>query len=353
MPKKKPIPEAVVPAPNAAAVAADALAAFHPAVREWFDAVFQRPTPAQVLGWQAIARGDSTLIFAPTGSGKTLAAFLWCIDRLMFAPEPAEEARCRVVYISPIKALAVDVDRNLRAPLVGIAQAAQRLGMDHREPSIHVRTGDTPARERGRFARHPADILITTPESLYLILTANVREALRSVETVIVDEIHAVVPTKRGSHLALSIERLEHLCGRRLQRIGLSATQRPLEEVARFLGGATPTPAEAAARNATDSSELQGSELDAEIDAPEIAPAYRPVTIVDAGEPKKLDLRVAVPVEDMARLDEVDTLPSGAASQGPARHSIWSAIHPQLLQLIRAHRSTLIFVNNRRLAERI
>jgi ATP-dependent helicase Lhr and Lhr-like helicase len=353
MPKKKPIPEAVVPAPNAAAVAADALAAFHPAVREWFDAVFQRPTPAQVLGWQAIARGDSALIFAPTGSGKTLAAFLWCIDRLMFAPEPAEEARCRVVYISPIKALAVDVDRNLRAPLVGIAQAAQRLGLDYRQPSIHVRTGDTPARERGRFARHPADILITTPESLYLMLTSNVRDALRSVETLIVDEIHAVVPTKRGSHLALSIERLEHLCGRRLQRIGLSATQRPLEEVARFLGGATPTPAEAAARNATDSSELQGSELDAEIDAPEIAPAYRPVTIVDAGEPKKLDLRVAVPVEDMARLDEVDTLPSGAASQGPARHSIWSAIHPQLLQLIRAHRSTLIFVNNRRLAERI
>ncbi|MGA8234084.1 MAG: crosslink repair DNA glycosylase YcaQ family protein [Candidatus Acidiferrales bacterium] len=350
MAKKKPIPEGLVPAPNAAAIPADALAPFHPAVREWFDAVFQRPTPAQVLGWQAIARRDSTLIFAPTGSGKTLAAFLWCIDRLMFAPEPAEEARCRVIYISPIKALAVDVDRNLRAPLVGIAQAAQRLGLDYREPSIHVRTGDTPARERGRFARHPADILITTPESLYLMLTSNVRDALRSVETVIVDEIHAVVPAKRGSHLALSLERLEHLCGRRLQRIGLSATQRPLEEVARFLGGATPSEA---ARTVTDSSEVQGSELDADVEATETAPAYRPVTIVDASEPKKLDLRVAVPVEDMARLDEVDALPSGAAAQGPARHSIWSAIHPQLLQLIRAHRSTLIFVNNRRLAERI
>ena len=395
MAKKKPISEAApVAAPErailrAAAVPAEPLARFHAPVREWFEAVFAGPTRAQVLGWEAIARGDSTLILAPTGSGKTLAAFLWCIDRLMFAPAPEEAERCRVIYISPIKALAVDVDRNLRAPLVGIAQAAQRLGMDHREPSIHVRTGDTPARERGRFARHPADILITTPESLYLMLTANVREALRSVETVIVDEIHAVVPTKRGSHLALSIERLEHLCGRRLQRIGLSATQRPLEEVARFLGGAE-IPAPTANSQTTEQvenptretdvwgghlqqldskhipsaetgSDLSGdglkgeveTALETEVDATDIAPAYRPVTIVDAGEPKKLDLRVEVPVEDMARLDEVDTLPSGSAAQGPARHSIWSAIHPKLLELIRAHRSTLIFVNNRRLAERI
>jgi ATP-dependent Lhr-like helicase len=306
---------------------------------------------------------------------------LWCIDRLMFAPPPEKAERCRVIYISPIKALAVDVDRNLRAPLVGIAQAAQRLGVAYREPSIHVRTGDTPARERGRFARDPADILITTPESLYLMLTANVRHALRSVETVIVDEIHAVVPTKRGSHLALSIERLEHLCERRLQRIGLSATQRPLEEVARFLGGSEISASMANLRTSepvrsrapeTDEwgTNLQQPEakhsslskpgddeletaLETDVEGTDIAPAYRPVTIVDASAPKKLDLRVEVPVEDMARLDELDTLPSGAASQGPVRHSIWSAIHPKLLGLIRAHRSTLIFVNNRRLAERI
>jgi len=347
MSKKKPISEAVS---HAGAVPADALARFHAAVREWFEAAFAGATRAQVRGWEAIARGDSTLILAPTGSGKTLAAFLWCIDRLMFVPEPEEEARCRVIYISPIKALAVDVDRNLRAPLVGIAQAAQRRGAAYREPSIAVRTGDTPARERARFARHPADILITTPESLYLMLTSNTRDALRSVETVIVDEIHAVVPTKRGSHLALSLERLEHLCGRPLQRIGLSATQRPLEEVARFLGGAAPIEP---ASVTTNNGEAVGDELEAEVDAADIAPAYRAVTIVDASEPKKLDLRVEVPVEDMARLDEVDKLPSGAASQGPARHSIWSAIHPKLLELIRAHRSTLIFVNNRRLAERI
>jgi ATP-dependent helicase Lhr and Lhr-like helicase len=377
MAKKKPIPEAVpAAASHDGAAPADALAPFHPAVREWFEAVFTGPTRAQVLGWQAIARGDSTLILAPTGSGKTLAAFLWCIDRLMFAPPPEEAERCRVIYISPIKALAVDVDRNLRAPLVGIAQAAQRLGVPYREPSIHVRTGDTPARERGRFARHPADILITTPESLYLMLTSNVRDALRSVETVIVDEIHAVVPTKRGSHLALSLERLEHLCGHRLQRIGLSATQRPLEEVGRFLGGAEMPAAPTAdpqtpeqVKKPTRETDARGTQfeqlepkpgndefetaLETEVEAAGIAPAYRPVTIVDASEPKKLDLRVEVPVEDMARLDEVDTLPSGPASQGPARHSIWSAIHPKLLELIRTHRSTLIFVNNRRLAERI
>ena len=355
MAKKKPNLAAASSVPSEPRTTAEPLAPFHPAVREWFGAVFAGPTRPQVLGWQAIARGDSTLILAPTGSGKTLAAFLWCIDRLMFARPPEEAERCRVIYISPIKALAVDVDRNLRAPLVGIAQAAQRLGVAYREPTIHVRTGDTPARERGRFARHPADILITTPESLYLMLTSNVRDALRSVETVIVDEIHAVVPTKRGSHLALSLERLEHLCGRRLQRIGLSATQRPLEEVARYLAGAVTTePARAAANNPEPSVDgTDSEEIIADVEATHIAPASRPVIIVDASEPKKLDLRVEVPVEDMARLDEVNTLPSGAASQGPARHSIWSAIHPKLLELIRAHRSTLIFVNNRRLAERI
>ena len=212
-------------------------ALFRAPVREWFEAVFAAPTRPQLQGWPAIARGESTLILAPTGTGKTLAAFLWCINRLMFTPVPDKQQRCRVLYISPIKALAVDVERNLRAPLVGIAQAAKRMGVEFHEPQVAIRTGDTPPAERARFLRHPADILITTPESLYLLLTSNARESLRSIETVVIDEIHALVPSKRGSHLALSMERLEHLCGRRLQRIGLSATQRPLEEVARYLGG--------------------------------------------------------------------------------------------------------------------
>src|ERR1700733_4090009 len=328
--------------------AAPELNLFEPAVREWFSAVFPSLTRPQVLGWPAIARGDSTLILAPTGSGKTLAAFLWCINRLMFAPTPAETERCRVVYISPIKALAVDVERNLRAPLVGIAQAAERLGASYHLPRVAIRTGDTPANERARFLRHSADILITAPESLYLFLTSNARELLRSVEAIIVDEIHAIVPTKRGSHLALSIERLEHLAGRRLQRIGLSATQRPLDEVARFLAGA-----EAAAESPSAAVALGDEETMGEFESPLTAPVYRPITIVDAGEPKRFDLRVEVPVEDMTRLDEIETIPSGPAAQPPARPSIWSAIHPKLLELVRAHRSTLIFVNNRRLAERI
>jgi ATP-dependent Lhr-like helicase len=218
--------------------ASDPLAPFHPAVREWFEAVFTEPTRAQSTGWPAIAKGDSTLVLAPTGSGKTLAAFLWAIHRLMFSPVPAPAERCRILYVSPIKALAVDVERNLRVPLVGIAQVAERGHYEFHEPEIAVRTGDTPAAERARFARRPTDILITTPESLYLLLTSNARKVLTSIETVILDEIHALVPTKRGSHLALSLERLEALCGRKLQRIGLSATQRPLEEVAHYLGGA-------------------------------------------------------------------------------------------------------------------
>jgi ATP-dependent helicase Lhr and Lhr-like helicase len=324
-------------------------ALFRAPVREWFEAVFAAPTRPQLQGWPAIARGESTLILAPTGTGKTLAAFLWCINRLMFTPVPDKQQRCRVLYISPIKALAVDVERNLRAPLVGIAQAAQRMGIEFHEPQVALRTGDTPPAERARFLRHPADILITTPESLYLLLTSNARESLRSIETVVIDEIHALVPGKRGSHLALSMERLEHLCGRRLQRIGLSATQRPLEEVARYLGGVDTSRTKVLPSvPTTNESEIL---LEQESDASAVV--YRPVTIIDAGEPKRLDLRVEIPVEDMTRLDEVDRLPSGPASQGPTRPSIWSAIHPKLLELVRSHRSTLIFVNSRRLAERI
>ena len=212
---------------------------FHPAVREWFTGAFPSPTRPQQLGWPAIAGGESTLILAPTGSGKTLAAFLWCLNRLMFTPPPAKASRCRVLYISPLKALAVDVERNLRAPLAGIANVARAQGVDVTIPEIAIRTGDTPALERSRFLRDAADILITTPESLFLLLTSNSRERLTTVDTVIIDEIHALVPGKRGAHLALSLERLEALSeGRTIQRIGLSATQRPLEEVARFLGGA-------------------------------------------------------------------------------------------------------------------
>src|SRR5215470_6097927 len=247
---------------------ADSLAHFQPAVRDWFRASFAEPTPPQALGWPVIARGDSALLLAPTGSGKTLAAFLACIDRLMFAPPPPRERRCRLVYVSPLKALAVDVERNLRAPIIGVANVAAGRGDAHSLPTVAVRTGDTAARDRARFQREPADILITTPESLYLLLTSNAREALRSVETVIVDEIHALVPTKRGAHLALSLERLEHLAGRKLQRIGLSATQRPLDEVARFLGGATVSMTEADAARASivpsAASDLGGQEGPAE-----------------------------------------------------------------------------------------
>src|SRR6202453_4611897 len=267
----------------------NALDLFHPAVRDWFSAVFTGPTRPQILGWPAISRGDSSLIFAPTGSGKTLAAFLWCINRLMFSTDkPPEEARCRVIYISPIKALAVDVERNLRAPLVGIAQAAQRLGHAYQEPTVAIRTGDTPQSERARFLRHPSDILITTPESLYLLLTSQPRELLRSVDTVILDEIHALVPTKRGSHLSLSLERLERITGRRIQRIGLSATQRPLQEVAHYLGGVDV--AKQAANSAGD--EQSSEELIMDLDVPSSAPVIRDVTIVFDSEPKRLELRV-------------------------------------------------------------
>jgi ATP-dependent helicase Lhr and Lhr-like helicase len=341
----------------------DPLELFHEPVRAWFRASFAAATRPQRLGWPAIARGDSTLILAPTGTGKTLAAFLACLDRLMFAPAPDRRARCRVLYISPLKALAVDVERNLRAPLAGIANVATQQQAPFQAPAIALRTGDTSSSDRARFLRDPGDILITTPESLYLLLTSNARDRLRSVETVIIDEIHALVSTKRGAHMALSLERLEMLVDRPLQRVGLSATQRPLEEVARFLVGARDV--RALSRKDTDKERSSApGDLEEVVDREFAVPAgrvvYRDVTIVDASEPKRLDIKVQVPIEDMAKVGAMaardagkEAIRSGPAAQGSAAPSIWTAIHPTLLDLIRRHRSTLIFVNSRRLAERL
>jgi ATP-dependent helicase Lhr and Lhr-like helicase len=306
------------------------LAAFHAPVRSWFEASFAGTTAAQALGWPSILGGRSALIFAPTGSGKTLAAFLAAIDRLMFSPEPDRRERCRVLYVSPLKALATDVEKNLRAPIAGIAAVAEKEGTPFRIPSVAVRSGDTPAGERARMGKAPPDILITTPESLYLVLTSAARAGLASVETVIVDEIHSLVPTKRGAHLFLSLERLEALRPRGskpLQRIGLSATQRPLSEVARLLGGGTVGP---------------GGTF-----------TPRAVEIIDAGATKAWDLRVEVPVEDMAKLSAPVPVPVPVPAPAPPIRSIWPSIYPRLVELIRAHRSTMIFANSRRLAERL
>ncbi|MCA8965802.1 MAG: DEAD/DEAH box helicase, partial [Planctomycetes bacterium] len=295
----------------------DPLEAFSAPVQAWFRSSFAAPTPPQAQGWAPIAAGESTLVLAPTGSGKTLAAFLAGIDRLMTSPPVTDRTRrTRLVYLSPLRALAVDVEKNLRAPLLGIAHAAERLGVEVTLPTVGIRTGDTPADERRKLIRNPPDLLITTPESLYLMLTSAARETLAGVDAVIVDEIHALAPTKRGAHLALSLERLEERTDGPLQRIGLSATQRPLDEIARFLGGHR-SPA-----------------------------SPRPVTIVDAGVRKPLEVQVRVPVEDMAAPGDSDANPTG-------RSSIWPAIHPQILELIRQHRSTIVFVNARRLAERL
>jgi ATP-dependent Lhr-like helicase len=346
-----------------------ALEIFHPAVREWFSAAFDAPTTPQQLGWPAIARGESTLILAPTGSGKTLTAFLWCLNRLMFEPAAPPKERCRVLYVSPLKALAVDVERNLRAPLAGIANVARAHGITITTPEIAIRTGDTPPQERARFLREASDILITTPESLFLLLTSRARERLQTVDTVIIDEIHALVPGKRGAHLALSLERLERIRGGRpgdggrpLQRIGLSATQRPLEEVARFLGGAELRAVPRARRKTPRKEALPLEEVEAELHdefTDDHKPAtFRAVTIVDASAPKPLKLRIEVPVEEMSRSDRSSrSIRSGPADRGNGSNvpnaSIWASIHPRLLELIRSHRSTLLFVNSRRLAERL
>ena len=295
---------------------------FSEVTRTWFAAHFAAPTRVQSLGWAQISAGDHALLLAPTGSGKTLAAFLWCLDRLVTTPR--EHPGYRVVYVSPLKALAYDVEKNLMAPLLGLRHAAERLGAPVPEVRVDVRTGDTPPGERRRQGREPGDILITTPESLYLLLGSRAREGLRGVETVIVDEIHAVAPTKRGAHLALCLERLSHLVtgsgAPDPQRIGLSATQRPLEVVAKFLGG------------------------------------DRPVAVVDAGERPRLDLQVVVPVPDMTAPPATGPAagPLGPGQLPPSeRNSLWPAIYPRLLELILAHRSTILFVNSRRLAERL
>ncbi|OKJ00962.1 ATP-dependent helicase [Kitasatospora sp. CB01950] len=287
---------------------------FAPATRSWFTGAFAAPTEAQARAWAAIRLETDVLVVAPTGSGKTLAAFLSALDRLSSTPPPADpKRRCRVLYISPLKALAVDVERNLRAPLAGLRQAGVRLGLPEPEVQVGIRSGDTPAADRRKFATHPPDILITTPESLFLLLTSASREALRGIDTVILDEVHAVAGTKRGAHLALSLERLDELLDRPARRIGLSATVRPVEEVARYLS------------------------------------PQRGAAIVQPGSDKRFDLSVVVPVPDL------DDLPATPAEESdPQRQSsIWPHVEERIVDLVQAHRSTIVFANSRRLAERL
>lgn len=299
----------------------DVLDRFSPATAAWFRSSFSTPTTAQEGAWDAISSGHHCVVVAPTGSGKTLSAFLWAIDRMASTPHPEDkQKRCRVLYVSPMKALAVDVERNLRAPLVGIGHAATRLRLTPPDITVSVRSGDTPANERRAFTRTPTDILITTPESLFLLLTSAAREALTGIETVIVDEVHAVAGTKRGAHLALSLDRLDALLEQPAQRVGLSATVRPVEEVARYLAGG------------------------------------RPVEIVQPPSTKQWDLDVVVPVPDLAELAtaaaEVPDL-TGPAAAPPPNASIWPHVEERIVDLIAGHRSTLVFANSRRLAERL
>src|SRR6476619_7568008 len=302
----------------------DVLDRFSEPTRTWFGAAFAAPTPAQAGAWEAIGAGRHALVVAPTGSGNTLSAFLGSLDRLMTTPPPEDRShRCRVLYVSPLKALAVDVERNLRAPLAGIRHTAERLGTSVPGVTVGLRSGDTPAAERRKLTTAPPDILITTPESLFLMLTSQARESLRGVETVILDEVHAVAGTKRGAHLALSLERLDELLARPAQRIGLSATVRPLDEVSTFVAGA------------------------------------RPVEVVQPPTPKTIEVTVEVPVPDLAALDErpapgsSDEEVVGSAAGTAQRPSIWPAVERRLLDLVRAHRSTIVFANSRRLAERL
>ncbi|MEV0226001.1 ATP-dependent helicase [Streptomyces sp. NPDC050704] len=292
-----------------------ALDGFSPATRSWFTGAFPAPTAAQAGAWRAIGEGSDVLVVAPTGSGKTLAAFLAALDQLASAPPPADpKKRCRVLYVSPLKALAVDVERNLRSPLTGIRQEAVRLGMPEPEVKVGIRSGDTPPAERRALATRPPDILITTPESLFLMLTSATREALTGIETVILDEVHAVAGTKRGAHLALTLERLDELLPRPARRIGLSATVRPVDEVARYLS------------------------------------PRRKVEIVQPPSGKEFDLSVVVPVEDLA---ELGGSPVADSDDGAERPSIWPHVEERIADLVQAHRSTIVFANSRRLAERL
>ncbi|MFG2652412.1 ATP-dependent helicase [Streptomyces sp. NPDC048436] len=300
---------------RSASSARSALDGFSPATRSWFTGAFSAPTSAQAGAWKAIGEGSDVLVVAPTGSGKTLAAFLAALDQLASTPPPADpKKRCRVLYVSPLKALAVDVERNLRSPLTGIRQESVRLGLPEPEVRVGIRSGDTPPAERRSLSTRPPDILITTPESLFLMLTSAARDALTGIETVILDEVHAVASTKRGAHLALSLERLDELLPRPARRIGLSATVRPVDEVARYLS------------------------------------PQRRVEIVQPRSGKEFDLSVVVPVED---LGELGGSPVADSDQAAERPSIWPHVEERITDLVQAHRSTIVFANSRRLAERL